>query len=143
VEVKRWQDVRSASQNHLANLSLILHPWCLLDSTRQGSQEVEHQLQAEIAVLETLMETNGLPVKKTALDKVRKQLAGVSARVDFWWQMVGQDLEQVALTSRWKRWVDELLLPLMYWQDQLSHTHALPTTKSRGLTGIEGRSGCL
>jgi hypothetical protein len=101
--LKRWQDVRSAYRNHLANLSLILPPWRLLDSTRQSSLEVEHQLQAEIAALETLMETQGLPVKKKALDKVRKQLAGVSALVDFWWQMVRQDLEQVALTPRWKR----------------------------------------
>jgi hypothetical protein len=47
-------------------------------------------LQSEIAALETLVETNGLPLKKTALDKVRKQLAGVSALVDFWWQMGGK-----------------------------------------------------
>jgi hypothetical protein len=121
-EVKRWQDVRSAYRTHLANLSLVLHPWRLWDSTRQSSQEVERQLQAEIAALETLMEMNGLPVKKTVLDKVRKQLTGVSALVDFWWQMVEQDLEQVALTPKWKRWVDELLLPLMCWQEQLSRT---------------------
>jgi DNA-binding transcriptional ArsR family regulator len=102
-EVKRWQDVRSAYRTHLANLSLVLHPWPLWDSTRQSSQEVECQLQAEITALETLMQTNGLPVKKTVLDKVRKQLAGVSALVDFWWQMVEQDLEQVALTPEVER----------------------------------------
>jgi hypothetical protein len=121
-EVKRWQDVRSAYRNHLAHLSLVLHPWRLLDSTRQSSPEVERQLQAEIAALETVMITNGLPVKKTVLDKVRKQLAGVSALVDFWWQMVEHDLEQVALTPKWKRWVEELLLPRVYWQEQLSRT---------------------
>lgn len=90
-EVQRWQNVRSAYRNHLESLSLVLHPWRLLDSTHQSSQEVERQLQAEVAALETLMATNGLPVKKKALDKVRKQLAGVSALVDFWWQMVEQD----------------------------------------------------
>jgi hypothetical protein len=79
-------------------------------------------MQAEITALATLMKTNGLSVKKTVLDKVRKQLAGVSALVDFWWQMVEQDLEQVALTPRWKEWVEELLLPRMYWQEQLSRT---------------------
>ena len=121
-EVQRWQNVRSAYRNHLESLSLVLHPWRLLDSTHQSSQEVERQLQAEVAALETLMATNGLPVKKKALDKVRKQLAGVSALVDFWWQMVEQDLEQVALTPRWKGWVEELLLPRMYWQEQLSRT---------------------
>jgi hypothetical protein len=87
-EVKRWQDVRSAYRNHLANLSLVLHPWPLLDSTRQSSPEVECQLQAEITALEAVMKTHGLPVKKTVLDKVRKPLAGVSALVDFWGQMV-------------------------------------------------------
>jgi hypothetical protein len=61
-------------------------------------------------------------MKKGTLDKVRKQLADVSALVDFWWQTVWHDLEQMALPPRWKQWVDELLLPLMYWQEQLSRT---------------------
>jgi Family of unknown function (DUF6399)/IclR helix-turn-helix domain len=120
--VHHWQSVHSAWKQHLANLSCILHPWRLVDSTRQTSQEVERQLQAEIKALETLLATNGLPVKQGILDKVRKQLAGVSALVDFWWQTVWHDLEHMALTPRWKQWVDELLLPLMYWQEQLSRT---------------------
>ena len=61
-------------------------------------------------------------MKKNILDKVRKQLAGVSALVDFWWQTVWHDLAHMALPPRWKQWVDELLLPLMYWQEQLSRT---------------------
>ena len=56
-------------------------------------------------------------MKKTILYKVRKQLAGVSALVDFWWQTVHQDLEQMAMTPRWTQWAEELLLPLMYWQE--------------------------
>jgi hypothetical protein len=121
-EVKRWQAVRDAYRNHLANLSLTVHPWRLLDATRQTSQEVARQLQAEIAALATLIDTNGLPVKNSVLDKVRKQLTGVSALVDLWGQTVWRDLEHMALTPRWKQWVDELLLPLMYWQEQLPRT---------------------
>jgi Family of unknown function (DUF6399)/IclR helix-turn-helix domain len=120
--VKHWQGVRRAWRQHLATLSRIVHPWRLADSTRQTSQEVEHQLQAALQALETLLETNGLPVKKGTLDKVRKQLAGVSALVDFWWQTVRQDLEQMAMTPRWTTWVEELLLPLMYWHEQLRRT---------------------
>jgi len=120
--VKHWQDVRSTYRNHLSNLSLILHPWYLLDSTRQTSNEVERRLQDEIEALESLIERHGLPAKKNTLAKVRKQLAGLSALVDFWWQTVGRDLEHMALPSGWKQWVDELLLPLMYWQEQLSRT---------------------
>jgi hypothetical protein len=120
--VKHWQGVRSAYLQHLTNLSRIMHPWRLVDSTRQTSQEVECQLQAELQALETLLETTGLPVKKGTLDKVRKQLAGISALIDFWWQTVWQDLAHMAMPPRWTQWVEALLLPLMYWQEQRSRT---------------------
>jgi hypothetical protein len=120
--VQRWQGVRSAYRQNLSNLSRIMHPWRLMDATRQTSQEVERQLQAELQALETLLETHGLPVKKGTLDKVRKQLADVSALVDFWWQTVWHDLEHMAMPPRWTQWVEELLLPLMYWQEHLSRT---------------------
>jgi len=90
-EVTHWERVHSAYRHHLETVSLIVHPWRLVDSTRQTSAEVEHQLQAETRAIEALIETNGLPVKKKALDKVRKPLAGLSALVDLWWQGVWQD----------------------------------------------------
>jgi hypothetical protein len=128
--VNHWQDVRRAWREPLGNLSQIIHPWGLVDSTPQTSQAVERHLQGELQALEALLETNGSPVKPSTLDKVRKQLAGVSALVDFWWQMVRQDLEQMAMTPRWQQWVEEVLLPLMYWQEQRSHTRS-PAQKAQ------------
>ncbi|MHC4157065.1 MAG: DUF6399 domain-containing protein [Planctomycetota bacterium] len=120
--VNHWQGVRRAWKEHLSTVSRIMHPWRLVDSTRQTSKEVEDRLHAELQAIETLLETNGLPMKKGTLDKVRKQLAGVSALVDFWWQTVRQDLEPMAMPPRWTQWADALLLPLMYWQEQLGRT---------------------
>src|SRR5215475_2925709 len=120
--VTHWQGVGSAWRQHLCNVSRILHPWRLADATCQTSQEVEEQLGAELEAIETLLETNGLPVKKDTLDKVRKQLAGISALVDLWWQTVRQDLTQLAMTPRWTQWAEDVLLPLMYWQEQLRRT---------------------
>jgi hypothetical protein len=120
--LNHWQGVGSAWRQRLSNMSRILHPWRLAGASRQTSKEVEEQLRAEIEALETLLETNGLPVKKGTLDKVRKQLAGVSALVDLWWQTVHQDLTQLAMTPRWTHWAEEWLLPLMYWQEQLRRT---------------------
>jgi len=77
-----------------------------------------------------LLETNALPVKQETLDKVRTQLAGVSALVDFWWQTVRQDVTQMAMTPRWTTWVEAWLLPLMYWQAQLSRTRC-PAQKAQ------------
>jgi Family of unknown function (DUF6399)/IclR helix-turn-helix domain len=120
--VSHWQGVGRAWRQHLSNVSRILHPWRLADSTRQASKEVEKHLHAELLAIEALLETNGLPVKKDTLDKVRKQLAGISALVDFWWQTVRHDLTQLAISPKWIQWAEELLLPLMYWQEQLRRT---------------------
>ena len=84
----------------------------------------------EIAALEALVATAGLPVKKQAVDKVRKQLAGVSALVDWWWQGVGHDVQHMALTPMWQRWMEEVLLPLMYWQQQAVRTRC-PRRKAK------------
>jgi hypothetical protein len=55
------------------------------------------------------------------LDKVQKQLTSLAAVIDVWWQTVRQDLHgQITLTPRWTTWVEAHLLPLMYWQDQVS-----------------------
>jgi hypothetical protein len=97
---------------------------------------VERQLHAATQAIEALIDTSGLPVKKKALDKVRKHLAGVSALVDFWWQGVWQDLQQVPLTPRWTRGIEELLLPLMYWQEQMSPTRC-PRRKAQLLQALE------
>ena len=71
-------------------------------------------MQAEGAALDTLVATQGLPIKQNALDKVRKQLAGVAALVDVWWQEVWHDVQsQVSLTPSWRGWVAEGVLPLM------------------------------
>jgi DNA-binding transcriptional ArsR family regulator len=120
--VHHWQEVGSAWRQHLSNVSRILHPWRLADAIRQTSQEVEKQLGAELQAIETLLETNGLPMKKDPLDKVRQQLAGISALVDCWWQTVRQDLTPLAMTPRWTQWAEDVLLPLMYWQEQLRRT---------------------
>ena len=120
--VHHWQEVGRAWRQHLANVSRILHPWRLVDSIRQTSQEVEEQLGAELQAIETLLETNVLPMRKETLAKVQKQLAGISALVDLWWQTVRQDLTQLAMTPRWSQWAEELLLPLAYWHEQLRRT---------------------
>jgi hypothetical protein len=120
--VHHWQEVGSIWRQHLANLSRILHPWRLTDSIHQTSKAVEEQLQTELQAIETLLETNGLPAKKDTLAKVQKQLAGISALIDFWWQTVRQDLTPSAMTPRWSQWAQDVLLPLMSWQEQLRRT---------------------
>ena len=129
-QVQHWETAESAYRHHLERVSLLVHPWRLVDATRQTSQEVEDQLHAEITALEVFVETHGLPVKKQAVDKVRKQVAGLCALVDFWWQGVCRDLQHMALTPLWRQWIEEVLLPLMYWQQQAARTRC-PCRKAK------------
>jgi Family of unknown function (DUF6399)/IclR helix-turn-helix domain len=135
-QVQYWETVDRAYRQHLENVSLLVHPWRLLDSTRQTSHEVEHQLHAEITALEVFVATHGLPVNKKAVDKVRKQLAGVSALVDVWWQGVDRDVQHMALTPLWRQWMEEVLLPLMYWHQQAARTRC-PRRKAKILQAFK------
>jgi Family of unknown function (DUF6399) len=120
--VHHCQGVGPTWRQHLCNLSCLLHPWRLADSTRQTSKAVEGQVRAELEAIETFLATNGLLVKPNTLDKVRKQLSGLSALVDCWWQTVHQDLAQMAMTPRWTQWAEDVLLPLMYGHEELRRT---------------------
>ena len=120
--LNHWQGVGSAWRQRLSHVSCLLHPWRLADSTRQTSQEVEEQLGTALEAMETLREANGLPRQQDTLDKVRQQLAGLSALVDVWGQTVHQDLAQLAMTPKWTPWADECVLPLMSWQEPRRRT---------------------
>jgi hypothetical protein len=135
--VEHWQQVRDTYRGHLEMMSLQVHPWRVTDSMPQSAHEVEAQLTAEVAALQALLETNGLPVKKTVLDKVRKQLAGLAAVIDVWWQQMRQDVQnQIVLTPSWASWVEESLLPLRYWEQQVSRTRC-PRRKAKLVEALE------
>ena len=70
------------------------------------------------------------------MDKVRKQLAGVSALVDLWWQRVWHEVQHVAMTPIGQRWVDEQLWPRRYWQYQVSRTRC-PRRKAKLVQALE------
>src|SRR5256712_6150199 len=135
-EVERWESVHSAYRHHLETVSLIVHPWRIFNSMPQTSQEVESRLHAEIDAITAFIATHGLPAKQKTVEKVRKQLAGLSALVDLWWQRVWHDVQQVALTPMWQRWVDEQWLPLMYWQHHVSRTRC-PRRKAKLVQALE------
>jgi hypothetical protein len=85
-EVTRWEKVHSAYRYHLATVSLIVHPWDLVDSTRQTSAAMKRQLHAETRALEALIETNGLPVKKKAWTRSASSLLACRP----WWTFGGR-----------------------------------------------------
>jgi Family of unknown function (DUF6399)/IclR helix-turn-helix domain len=127
VEVRRaavtqWTEVQHTYRLHLETLSLTLHPFNLDDATAQTSTQVTRRLHAEVEAIEALAARHQFPACHAAKTKVRKQLPALAALVDFWWAGVEQDLEHAGLSTRWRAWAKECLLPCVYWAHQVTHT---------------------
>jgi len=120
--VTRWEAVQRTYRHHLETLSLSLHPFSIVDSAPQTSVQVESRLQAEVEALEAIARRHQLPTPHNTMAKVRKQVPALAALVDFWWRGVQQDWEPFALSPRWRQWVYEGLLPMVYWERQMART---------------------
>jgi hypothetical protein len=121
-EVTRWEEAHNTYRGLLETLSLTLHPFRIADSAPQTSAQVESQLQAALEAIEAFAQCHQLPARHDTMAKVRKQVPALAALVDFWWQGVHQDLEPFVLSPRWRQWVDECLLPMVYWDYQVART---------------------
>ena len=113
-KVQQWEAVQHTYRHHLETLSLTLHPFRIADSTPQTSAQMASQLYAVVDAIEALARCHQLPARPHAMTKVRNQIPALAALVDFWWQGVWQDVEPCGLSPRWRRWVQEGLLPLVY-----------------------------
>jgi hypothetical protein len=121
-EVTRWEEAHNTYRGLLETLSLTLHPFRIADSAPQTSAQVESQLQAALEAIEAFAQCHQLPARHDTMAKVRKQVPALAALVDFWWQGVHQDVEPFVLSPRWRQWVDECLLPMVYWDYQVART---------------------
>jgi hypothetical protein len=121
-EVVRWTEVQRMYRLHLETLSLTVHPFNIDDATAQTSTQVARRLHAEVEAMEALAAHHQFPACHAARTKVRKQLPALAALVDFWWTGVEQDLEHAGLSTRWRVWARECLLPRVYWAHHVTHT---------------------
>jgi hypothetical protein len=121
-EVTRWEEAHHTYRDHLETLSLTLHPFRLVDAAPQTSPQVASHLQAAMEAIEVFAQHHQLPARPNAMLKVRKQVPALAALVDFWWQGVQQDLAPFLLSPRWRQWVHECLLPMVYWDRQMART---------------------
>ncbi len=129
-DVEQWAAVQHTSRHHLETRSLSLHPFRIADSMPQTSAQVTSQLYAAVEAIEALARRHQLPARPQAITKVRKQRPALATLVDFWWQGVWQDLEPFGLSPRWRQWVQESLLPLVYWEHHVAQTRC-PRRKAR------------
>jgi len=138
-----WEQGRETYRAHLKVMSLPVSPWRVTDSTPQTSQEGAAPLTAEVAAIQELLETKGLPVQQQVLGTVRQPLAGLAGVIDLWWQEGRQGVQsQSVLTPMWANWVEAHLLPLMDWEQQVRRTRC-PRRKAKLLEAREAVRAAL
>jgi hypothetical protein len=121
-EVQLWEEAQRTYRQHLDTLSLTFHPFDISTSLPQTSAQVASRLQAGVDAIAAFAERHHLPARPGVRKKVRKQLPALATLIDLWWQGVDRDLEPFALSPSWRRWVQESLLPLVYWEHQAAQT---------------------
>jgi hypothetical protein len=126
----------------LHQLTSSLHPFAMGSGIAQTSTMVEAQLQAQIQALKQLKRTHQLPDQLGSIQKFERQLHDLSAIVDLWWQWVHQCLSLQASDPPTRDWLEQFLLPALYWQYQTDRTKT-PHLKAAYQTAVQQTQAAL
>jgi hypothetical protein len=113
---------QAAYQAVLEQASQAVHPFAIADSRPQSSAQVEGALHQAVVTL------NARRARHTARDnqgpaaKFTRQIPGLAALIDAWWLRVEQGLMPPGLDADTQDWLQQQLLPAVYWQVQLEKT---------------------
>ena len=113
---------RAIGQSTLHQASQAVHPFTLAESQAQSSAQVESQLHQAVATLNTLRAPYTARDNQAAVTKFQRQIPGIAALVDAWWLGVEHRIAPLALDQPTQSWLQQQLLPVVYWQTQVEKT---------------------
>jgi hypothetical protein len=99
-----------------------VHPFTVADSRAQSSAQVKSSLHQAVATLNTLRAPYTARDNQAAVTKFTCQIPGIAALVDAWWLGVEHRFAALALEQPLQRWLQQRLLPVVYWQTQVAKT---------------------
>lgn len=126
----------------LHELTTILHPFAIHLIMPQTIAIVELRLQEQTTVLKRLKQIYHLPDKAGSVIKFERQLQDLSAVVDVWWNWVRQSLNSRIVTPSIRDWLEQSLLPTLYWQQQTLRTKT-PTLRAAYQTAAQQAQATL
>jgi len=114
----------SSYHDILHRISKTLHPFDINESSKVSSAMVQLKLNSILQEAETLKEEQGIKSKKDHLKKFKKQIEEMASLIDTWWFWVNEYFEGDEIDEECKIWLQNYLLPLLYWQKQADRTKA-------------------
>lgn len=113
---------QASAQAWRREASYAVHPFTLTDSTRQSAAHVEAALHRALEELNTLHARHTARDNTPAVAKFTRQIPGLAALVEGWWEGVEQSLAPDTRDTELRGWLLERLLPTVYWQAQVGKT---------------------
>jgi len=117
--------IDKAQQDYHENLLGItddLHPFSLEDNTRNTADSVTLKLEQRAEVLEAIAVQQDITDKHNAMRKFCSQVGALSSHVSFWWFWVEEILMSCSVDEETRQWLNDTLLPVVYWHHQLHKT---------------------
>jgi hypothetical protein len=109
-------------QRTLQQASQAVHPFTLTDSEAQSAAQVESRLHQAVATLNALRAPYTGRDNQAPVTKFTRQIPGLAALVDAWWLGVEHSLAPLAFDKPTQRWLQQRLLPVVYWQTPVEKT---------------------
>ena len=124
------QKSQASYRTQLHNISVAVHPFNFKTSQSQTSLEVEQSLKMSAAELRRIQSECGFCDKYKYLNTFENQIEKAASQIDRWWQWVQTSSQQFGLTGSEKHWLHHVLLPVIYWQQQLAKARRPSIKKS-------------
>ena len=112
----------STYRNILHKLSVMMHPFDIVDSSPVNSAMIEIDLNLLLKEAQELKRKHEISSKIDHLNKFQKQIHEMASLMDTWWLWVNESLNDDQLDEGLKNWLIQYLLPTLYWHRQAAKT---------------------
>jgi len=116
---QRLVEGQSQFRQALKTISLAIHPFNINNNAAVTRHDVEKILVNSADLLDAIKSNCQLSDKKKKLITFRNQLKDASPQIDEWWSWAKKSLEQYQISNELTEWLLFILLPMVYWQQQL------------------------
>lgn len=116
------QEALAAYHENLPGIADEIHPFSVLDNSRNDSEQVISGLEKRAQAFEKLANSQKIDDSNRIMKKFRNQFKDLAINVEFWWLWVGEILTDLAVDDATQHWLTHTLLPVVYWHQQLHKT---------------------
>lgn len=120
--LKQIQASRTDYHENLVGIAEEVHPFSLQNGQIHREEQVKASLEKRARTFENIAQTHDIADSKRTMAKFRNQFNDLAANVENWWRWVIETLTALSVDEATQFWLMTVLLPTVYWHQQLHKT---------------------